>query len=100
LSFISDISERGLFLASAHVYPPGSTIQIELNAPRNKCRVEGQVAWSKHVPRHLFNLFKGGMGVRLKPTDQVEFRRLLAPEPFHGYMREERPFGKKKRTPL
>jgi hypothetical protein len=58
------------------------------------------VAWSKHVPRHLFNLFKGGMGVRLKPTDQVEFRRLLAPEPFHGYMREERPFGKKKRTPL
>lgn len=100
LSFISDVSEKGLFLASPHVYPPGSAIQIELNSPKNKCRLEGQVAWSKHVPRHLFNLFKGGMGVRLKPTDQLEFRRLLAPEPSHGYRMEERSFGKKRRTPL
>lgn len=100
LSFTSDISEKGLFLASPHVYPPGSAIQIELSAPKSKCRLEGQIAWSKHVPRHLFNLFKGGMGVRLNPTDQMEFRRLLAPEPSHGFQMEERSFGKKKRTPL
>jgi hypothetical protein len=100
LSFTGDISEKGLYLASPHVYPPGSPIQIELDAPNCKCRLEGLIAWSKHVPRHLFTVFKGGMGVRLKTTEVAEFRRLMAPEPPHRFVMKERPLGTKKRSPF
>ena len=100
LSFTGDISERGLFLASPHVYPTGSPIQIELDVPKGKCQLEGQIAWSKHVPRHLFTVFKGGMGVRLKSSEVEEFRRLLAPAPPHRFVMEERSLGTKKRSPV
>lgn len=68
LGFTVDISDTGIFLKSAKVYPPDTILTIELSTPDNHIvEFQGQVMWAKTVPPNLIHIVKkAGMGIRIK----------------------------------
>lgn len=68
LGFTIDISDTGMFLKAVKIYPPGTTLNIELSIPDNGGVAEfhGKVMWAKAVPANLIHIVqKAGMGIRI-----------------------------------
>lgn len=67
VAFTEDISHHGLFIKTANVAPPGSTIVVEM-ALTETCNItlEARVMWAKKVPANMIRLVKkSGMGLRI-----------------------------------
>lgn len=62
-----NISERGLFLKSAVIYPQGTQLRIELTIEGDeKVVLIGQVKWVKRMsPRQIREGKYGGMGIQI-----------------------------------
>lgn len=67
VGFTVDISDTGIFLKSANVYPPGALLDITLSMPNDGvAHFQGQVRWAKSVPPNLIHVVKkAGMGVKI-----------------------------------
>ncbi|MFC1591724.1 PilZ domain-containing protein [Thermodesulfobacteriota bacterium] len=65
VGFTEDVSASGMFIKTAKIVLPGSTIKIEIQGPDTvPIILEGRVIWGKRVPPNLIKLIKkSGMGV-------------------------------------
>jgi Tfp pilus assembly protein PilZ len=62
--FTRNISESGVFLHTNAVYPPGSTVSVEIHFPGKTWSLWAKVAWAKKVPPQLSHLLDCGMGLQ------------------------------------
>lgn len=83
IAFTEDVSHDGLFIKTAHVYPPNTKLNILLILSDNsEVRLEGVVAWAKRVPPQMVRLAaKGGMGVGITHIleGEAEYLKLCGP---------------------
>ena len=63
-AFTKNLSETGLFLQTNSVFPPGSTIHVQIQFPKETFSMWAQVVWAKVVPPQLAHVLECGMGVR------------------------------------
>ena len=66
-------------MIAREVFPPGSSIQIEIDGWLSGVKLSGRVVWSRRIPPHLYPAFGGGMGVRLYEVGNLEYQSLLTP---------------------
>lgn len=64
-AFTRNLSERGLFLHTNTVFPPGTTILVEVHALDRTWMFWARVVWAKKVPPQLSHLLECGMGIEL-----------------------------------
>lgn len=79
VGFTEDVSEEGVFVKAAAVYPPHTSIRLELTTPDNQSiTLEGKVIWARKVPPTLIHKTKGGMGILISRFADGEdiFRRI------------------------
>jgi Tfp pilus assembly protein PilZ len=74
VAFTEDISRQGMCIKTAFVYPPGSSIKVELTLPDGTLvKLEGLVVWAKKVPPNMIHLIKKcGMGVKFTRIEAGE----------------------------
>jgi hypothetical protein len=67
VAFSEDLSLHGLCIKTAMVWPPSSSLEIEVSLPDgNVTRLTGVVMWAKKVPSNMIHLVKKcGMGVKI-----------------------------------
>ncbi|MHB8763816.1 MAG: PilZ domain-containing protein [Deferrisomatales bacterium] len=64
-SMTGDVSPGGVFLYSARVHRPGSSVRLLLHLPDGReGEAEGVVAWARRVPPEFLSHVRGGMGVQ------------------------------------
>ena len=80
IGFTDDISEEGICIKTAAVFPPQTTLQIEIVTSDNEIiHCHGKVRWAKKVPPQVIRkIGKAGMGILITRFDQGEeaFRRI------------------------
>lgn len=80
LAFTEDISPEGMFIKTAYICKPGSTVLIEIILPDNtSATLEGKVMWAKKVQPNMIRLVtKCGMGIRIMRyvSGEENYRRL------------------------
>ena len=62
-AFTKNVSETGLFLKTNQVFKPGSTIQVQIQFPKDTFSMWARVVWAKTVPQGLAHVLECGMGV-------------------------------------
>ena len=62
-AFTKNISETGLYIQTNHVFPPGTTLQVEIHMPDKVFSMWARVAWAKKVPPNLSHVLECGMGL-------------------------------------
>jgi len=68
-AFTKNLSETGLFLGTNSVFKPGTTIQVQIQFPKETFSMWAEVVWAKVVPPQLAHVLECGMGVRfIDPT--------------------------------
>lgn len=74
-AFTKNVSETGIFLQTNQVFKPGSTIQIEIQFPKQSFCMWARVVWAKTVPQQLAHVLECGMGLRFidPPPEWNEF---------------------------
>lgn len=80
VAFTEDVSEGGLFIKTALVARPSSTLKLEITTSDNETiSVEGRVQWARKVPPNLLMKTKGGMGIRFSSFSSGEenYRKLI-----------------------
>ncbi len=84
--FTIDISDTGIFLKSALVYPPGTILTVVISIQDDGIvRLQGRVMWAKSVPANLVHLIKKvGMGVKIIKflEGEKEYHRLVEMSPY------------------
>ena len=67
VAFTEDISHHGIFIKTANVAPPGSSVVVDIAlSEMSIVSVEARVMWAKKVPANMLRLVKkSGMGVRI-----------------------------------
>lgn len=76
VAFTANLSEHGLLLQTNHVHPPGTTLQVEVDAHDYPTfTLLGRVVWVKKVPPRLRQVRASTMGISFQePTkDWVDF---------------------------
>lgn len=85
LGFTIDMSETGLFIKTTTIFPPYTTLLLELTLPDKRVvSLRGHVSWVKRVPAQLApHVKKAGMGIELlqPPAEYLEFVKTLAGAP-------------------
>ena len=80
ISFTDDVSPEGLFIQTANVLLPGTSVEVDLILDDDSLvALEGQVMWAKRSPRGIPpRMAKGGMGVKITRIAQGAdaYRRL------------------------
>ncbi|MBD3869219.1 MAG: PilZ domain-containing protein [Acidobacteria bacterium] len=73
--FTKDISETGLFIRTNSVLPPGRTIQVQIEFPKETFTLWAKVIWAKKVPPQLAHIMDCGMGVHFvePPASWLKF---------------------------
>jgi len=76
-AFTRDISATGVFLQTNSVFPPGTTLQLELHFPDRTFEMWARVMWAKRVPAQLAHVLQCGMGLHFlqPPVDWAPFFR-------------------------
>jgi len=81
MAFTEDVTDRGMFIKTTNLYPPGTKIAIELIMPdETRVRIVGSIRWSKKVPPNMIHLVrKAGLGIKILSieTGEEHFRRFL-----------------------
>ncbi len=63
-AFTKNVSETGMFLQTNTVFPPGSTIHVQIQFPKETFSMWARVVWAKTVPPQLAHVLECGMGLR------------------------------------
>ena len=73
--FTMNLSETGVFVKTNSVFPPGTTLHVELAFPDRSFSMWGRVVWAKKVPPQLAHILECGMGICfIDPTPEwLEF---------------------------
>ena len=67
MGLITDISARGVYIATNSILPPGSAVRVEVAVPGGEpLQLDGRVMRTRRVPPAFVMTSKGGMGVRLQ----------------------------------
>lgn len=61
--FTKNLSETGLFVQTNQVFKPGTTIQVQIQFPKETHSMWARVVWAKSVPQSLAHVLECGMGV-------------------------------------
>ncbi|MCK5236232.1 MAG: PilZ domain-containing protein, partial [Deltaproteobacteria bacterium] len=69
IAISADISETGLCIKTNDIYEPGTKLFIKIQAGDLKFEAEGEVMWSRQVPKGLDRVVKNGIGVRFITID-------------------------------
>ena len=81
MAFTEDVTDRGMFIKTTNLYPPGTKIAIELIMPdETRVRMVGSIRWSKKVPPNMIHLVrKAGLGIKILSIESGEenFRHFL-----------------------
>lgn len=67
--FTKNLSETGLFVRSNQVYPPGTTLHVEVQFPERTFHLWAKVMWAKRVPAQLSHVLDCGMGLHFLEPD-------------------------------
>lgn len=59
----ADISQTGIFLICAKVFPPGTRVRVMVRSGDALALGVGVVRWAKRVPTGMLAHAKGGMGI-------------------------------------
>ncbi len=70
ISFITDLSARGLCIHSSKVFAPGTRLFLQIESAKGPLRAEGVVVWARKSPPHLVRHVLSGMGVRFTSIDK------------------------------
>jgi hypothetical protein len=77
IAFTEDISVSGLFIKTKMLFPPGSTLILDIELPDSRIlHLKGTVMWSKKVPPAMLrHMKKTGMAIRIiePPAEYTEF---------------------------
>ncbi len=77
VGFTDDLTSASLFIKTNAVFPPGTSLWIQVTLPDKKTvDMIGKVVWAKKVPPNLMqHVKKCGMGVQLThfPKDYVQY---------------------------
>ena len=76
IAFTANLSEHGILLQTNHVHPPGTALQVEVDAADYPTfTLLGRVVWVKKVPSRLRQVRPSTMGISFRePTkDWVDF---------------------------
>jgi hypothetical protein len=68
--FTKDLSDTGMFLKTNQAFKPGTTIQVQIQFPKETISMWARVVWAKVVPQSLAHVLECGMGIAfIDPTD-------------------------------
>ncbi len=76
IAFTTNLSEHGLLLKTNYVHPPGTMLQVEVDAlDYPTFTLLGRVVWVKRVPPRLQQVKSSAMGLYFKEPSQdwIEF---------------------------
>ncbi len=78
--FTKNLSDTGLFVHTNNVFPPGTTIQVQIHFPDRVFSHWARVIWAKRVPAQLAHLVECGMGVCFidPPSDWLDYYKSWA----------------------
>jgi PilZ domain len=66
MGLITDVSSRGIYIATNAVLPPGSAVRVQVPGPGGEpVQLDGHVIRARRVPSAFVMVSSGGMGVRL-----------------------------------
>jgi Tfp pilus assembly protein PilZ len=71
ISYVTDLSETGLFIKTCKVYRPDTKLYLTVEVNGKLHNGEGVVTWAKKVPQNLMKIIKGGMGIRFTRIDET-----------------------------
>lgn len=72
-----DLSDTGMYIKTNTVYPPGTTLDIEVIHDEKKFYAIGTIVWAKKVPPNLmYSNIKAGIGILFKNLDN-EFKSFI-----------------------
>ena len=67
MGLITDVSARGIYIATNAILPPGSAVRVQVPVPGGEpIQLDGRVMRARRVPPAFIMISTGGMGVRLK----------------------------------
>lgn len=79
MGLITDVSARGIYIATNAILPPGSAVRVEVSVAGGEAlQLDGRVMRARRVPPAFVMTNTGGMGVRLLSTPAA-WRALHAP---------------------
>jgi len=73
--FTKNVSIGGLNIRTNNVFPPGTTLLVEITFPERSFSLWGRVRWAKQVPAAMAHVLDCGMGIAFvqPPEDWREF---------------------------
>lgn len=81
LGLITDVSSRGIYLATNAVLARGAEVHLQVRVPNgNQITLQGKVMRSRRVATSLVMLTTGGMGVQLEDPPAGWREGLALPE--------------------
>ncbi len=67
MGLITDVSARGIYIATNAILPPGSAVRVQVPVPGGEpMQLDGRVMRARRVPPAFVMISTGGMGVRLQ----------------------------------
>jgi hypothetical protein len=63
--FTRNVSARGLFIVTNHVFAPGSVVQVSIDAADTHVARWGRVKWARRMPPEFAIITPSGMGLAL-----------------------------------
>ena len=63
VGYTDDVSDRGLHLRSAVIYPPHTVLVLQIDYPEKPLSTRGVVRWSKNLPPAFKRSMRGAMGI-------------------------------------
>jgi hypothetical protein len=73
--FTANLSESGVFVRTNAVFPPGTTVRLDIAFPSRTVSLWGTVVWARKVPPALAHVLDCGMGLQFldPPADWLPF---------------------------
>jgi len=81
VGFSGNVSRTGVMVRAAHVFPPGTVLDIELKFPANIFRVRGEVVWAREGSYQWVLTGRVGMGITFiePPEDLLRLLETMSP---------------------
>lgn len=71
MGLITDVSARGIYIATNAVLPPGSPVRVQVPVPGGEpVQLDGRVMRTRRVPPAFVMISTGGMGVKIKDAPE------------------------------
>jgi len=81
MGLITDVSARGVYIATNAILPPGSPVRVQVPVPGSEpLQLAGRVMRTRRVPPAFVTISTGGMGVRLHDAPPAWLTSQLLPD--------------------